>query len=65
MYVHRPDLAASLDLLSRKLQDIQDIDELSAMVGIRGKNVSNTFIYGSDRLPCMVTWETFARCCCS
>ncbi|XP_053530214.1 smoothelin isoform X4 [Ictalurus punctatus] len=29
---HRPDLAASLDLLSRKLQDIQDIDELSAML---------------------------------
>ncbi|XP_072520846.1 smoothelin isoform X2 [Salminus brasiliensis] len=28
----RPDLAASLDLLSRKLQDIQDIDELSAML---------------------------------
>ncbi|MCJ8746745.1 hypothetical protein PDJAM_G00145280 [Pangasius djambal] len=29
---HRPDLAASLDLLSRKLQDIQDIDELSVML---------------------------------
>ncbi|XP_049326331.1 smoothelin isoform X3 [Astyanax mexicanus] len=28
----RPDLTASLDLLSRKLQDIQDIDELSAML---------------------------------
>ncbi|XP_062873828.1 smoothelin isoform X2 [Trichomycterus rosablanca] len=29
---HRPDLAASLDSLSRKVQDIQDIDELSAML---------------------------------
>ncbi|GAA6070667.1 smoothelin isoform X1, partial [Tachysurus ichikawai] len=29
---HRPDLAASLDVLSRKLQDIQDIDVLSVMV---------------------------------
>ncbi|XP_060762774.1 smoothelin isoform X2 [Neoarius graeffei] len=29
---HRPDLAASLDLLSRKLQDIKNIDELSAML---------------------------------
>ncbi|XP_026795418.2 smoothelin isoform X2 [Pangasianodon hypophthalmus] len=29
---HRPDLAASLDLLSRKLQEIQDIDELSVML---------------------------------
>ncbi|XP_066512890.1 smoothelin-like isoform X1 [Hoplias malabaricus] len=28
----RPELAASLDLLSRKLQDIDDIDELSAML---------------------------------
>ncbi|XP_036454767.1 smoothelin isoform X3 [Colossoma macropomum] len=28
----RPELAASLDLLSRKLQDIQDIEELSAML---------------------------------
>ncbi|KAI5625305.1 smoothelin isoform X2 [Silurus asotus] len=29
---HRPDLAASSDLLSRKLQDIRDIDELSVML---------------------------------
>ncbi|XP_058230601.1 smoothelin isoform X3 [Hemibagrus wyckioides] len=29
---HRPDLAASLDALSRKLQDIQDIDVLSVML---------------------------------
>ncbi|XP_027001401.2 smoothelin isoform X3 [Tachysurus fulvidraco] len=29
---HRPDLAASLDVLSRKLQDIQDIDVLSVML---------------------------------
>ncbi|KAI4889400.1 hypothetical protein NFI96_034093 [Prochilodus magdalenae] len=28
----RPDLAVSLDLLSKKLQDIQDIEELSAML---------------------------------
>lgn len=46
MYVHRPDLAASLDLLSRKLQDIQDIDELSAMVGICGeKCVQHLYIW--------------------
>ncbi|KAM9446209.1 smoothelin isoform 8-T8 [Clarias gariepinus] len=29
---HRPDLAASLDMLSKKLQDVQNIDELSAML---------------------------------
>ncbi|KAK3538620.1 hypothetical protein QTP86_008832 [Hemibagrus guttatus] len=29
---HRLDLAASLDVLSRKLQDIQDIDVLSVML---------------------------------
>ncbi|XP_060739577.1 smoothelin isoform X3 [Tachysurus vachellii] len=29
---HRPDLAASLDVLSKKLQDIQDIDVLSVML---------------------------------
>ncbi|KAF5904785.1 smoothelin-like isoform X1, partial [Clarias magur] len=29
---HRPDLAPSLDMLSKKLQDVQSIDELSAML---------------------------------